>query len=142
MKTQTFLKKRSGILWVIHYFKCELIPSQPYGWISEGVYFRRWFWLKKCSSYSKWPAVCIFVFLQILLTRRLIRVLLSCSITIAKLNKFFFEVSIDSFRMIRHKCQASLIWISSSFNMSWKYGIMMDYGKTKKSRMKINASIG
>ena len=26
----------------------------------------------------------------------------------------------------------SLIWITSSFDMSWKYWIMMDYGKTKK----------
>ena len=23
----------------------------------EGVYFRLWFWLKRCGSYSKWPAV-------------------------------------------------------------------------------------
>ena len=23
----------------------------------EGVYFRRWFWLKRYGSYSKWPAV-------------------------------------------------------------------------------------
>ena len=33
-------------------------------------------------------------------------------------------------------------YVTSSFYMSWKYWIMMDYGKTKKSRMKINASIG
>ena len=30
----------------------------------------------------------------------------------------------------------SLIWIRSSLNMNWKDGIMMDYGKTKKSRWK------
>ena len=23
----------------------------------EGIYFRLWFWLKSCGSYSKWPAV-------------------------------------------------------------------------------------
>ena len=39
----------------------------------ERVCFRRWFRRKRCSSHSKWPAVCIFVFLQILLSRRLIR---------------------------------------------------------------------
>ena len=36
----------------------------------------------------------------------------------------------------------SLVWITKSFHMSWKYWIMMDYGKTKNSRMRINASIG
>ena len=65
------------------------------------VYFRCWFWLKRCSSHSKWPAVWAFIFLQILLPRRLIRklilscckLLLSCWITIAKLlNQNFFWV--------------------------------------------------
>ena len=68
----------------------------------EGVYLRRWIWLKRCSLHSKWHAVCtLFVFLQVLLARTLIRelnlscckLLLSCSITIAKLiNQNFFWV--------------------------------------------------
>ena len=66
----------------------------------KGVHFRRWFWLKRCSSHSEWPAYT-FVFLQILLAKRLIRELilscckrlLSCSIAIAELlNQTFFYV--------------------------------------------------
>ena len=32
----------------------------------------------------------------------------------------------------------SLIWITNSFHMSWKYWIMMDYGKTKKSTHRLD----
>ena len=38
---------------------------QLYLKICKVVCFRRWFWLKRCSS--KLPAVCTFVFMQILL---------------------------------------------------------------------------
>ena len=92
LKRQTFLKTISSISCVVYYFKCEqnlLISSinlyhhNPIGEsvrnFYKGVYFRCWFWLKRCSSHSKWPAVCTFVFLQILLARRLIReLILSC----------------------------------------------------------------
>ena len=57
----------------------ELIPSKQYKWISEKFLrwsFRRWFWLKRWSLHSKWPAVCTFVFLLILLSTRLIRELI------------------------------------------------------------------
>ena len=61
--------------------------------IGEGVYFRRWFWLKTCSSHSKWPAVCTFAFLLILLARRLITELISSCYKLLKLlNQNFFWV--------------------------------------------------
>ena len=61
--------------------------------IGEGVYFRRWFWLKRCSSHLKWPAVCTFVCLHILLARRLIReLILSCCKLLKLLNQNFFWV--------------------------------------------------
>ena len=49
LKRQTLLKTRSGVSWVMYYFKCEQIlltnsiwtyTSKPYGWISEE--FLRW----------------------------------------------------------------------------------------------------
>ena len=56
----------------------------------EGIYVRRWFWLKRCSSHSKWPDVYTFFFLEILLARRLIReLILSCC---KLLNQNFFWV--------------------------------------------------
>ena len=59
----------------------------------EGVYFRHWFCLKRCSSHSKWPAVCTFVFLQVLLARRLIRELILIIVNCFKLlNQNFFWV--------------------------------------------------
>ena len=72
-KTNTFINK----------LRLNLYHHNPTGEsvrnFCEGVYFRRWFWLKRCSSHSKWPAVWTFVFLQILLARRLIRELIfSC----------------------------------------------------------------
>ena len=58
----------------------EITPSKPYGEsvrnFCEGIYFRPWFWLKRCSSHSKWLAVYTFAFLQIFVSRRLIRELI------------------------------------------------------------------
>ena len=55
----------------------------------EGVYFRRWFLLERCSSHSKWPAVCTFALLQILLGRRVIReLILSCCKPRLSLHRF------------------------------------------------------
>ena len=45
-------------------------------------------------------------------------------------HKLKFQTGLSSLRV---SCKRAL---------SWKYSIMMDYGKTKNSRMKINASIG
>ena len=87
-----FLYKTSlGISCVMYYSECEQNFSTNSVWtytiltlwvvrnFCGGVYFRRWFSLKRCNSHSKWPAVCAFVFSQILLARRLIRQLfLSC----------------------------------------------------------------
>ena len=92
----------------------------------EGDYFRRWCWLKRCSSYLKWPAVCTSVFLLILLAKRLCRLirelilsccklLLSCSITIAKLlNQNFFWVLKLPLTALR--CYDTNVWLFTYLN--------------------------
>ena len=71
-KDKPFFKTRSGISCVLlYYFKCEqnlltnsiwiYIPSQAYYEsvrnFCEVFYFRRWLWLKRWGSHSKWLAV-------------------------------------------------------------------------------------
>ena len=91
----------------MYYFKCEqnlltngiwtYIITTPMGEsvrdFYKGVYFRCWFWLKRRSSHSNWPAVCTFVFLQNLLARRLITELISSCVNCFKLlNQNFLWV--------------------------------------------------
>ena len=89
---QIFLKTRSGISYVMYYFKCEknllTISIWTYTittiWVYQWEIFAKEFTLtlifaKNMQLTFKWAVVCTFAFLQILLATRLIRELvLSC----------------------------------------------------------------
>ena len=89
---QIFLKTRSGISYVMYYFKCAknllTISIWTYTittiWVYQWEIFAKEFTLtlifaKNMQLTFKWAVVCTFVFLQILLATRLIRELvLSC----------------------------------------------------------------
>ena len=83
LKRQSLLKTRSGTLCcdilsvniIYKQIAFELIRSKPFRWISEKFLRRSLFQMlilaKKMQLTFKWPAVCTFVFLQILLSRGL-----------------------------------------------------------------------
>ena len=93
----------------------------------EGVYFRRWFGLKRCSSHSKWPTVWTFIFLQILLAGRLIRelILSYCKLVlVAKLQNFVSVLKLPLTALGYYDKNIRLfsyLNITNSFHMSWKY---------------------
>ena len=117
-----------------------------------GVYFRRWFWLKRCGSHSKWPAVHLpfyrFFFLDLTWQNwfkllKVVKVVKSCLTTVAKLLNQSCSITINNFRMLQHKYQAFHFFDKKLFSHELKIlKLWWIVGKQKNSRMKISASIG